>query len=418
MEEHSRYAVGLDIGTTTVRCVVGHIDGTTGVPTIVGVGSAPNSGMRKGMVANLTGPAQAIDAALGEAERMSGYQVDAASVSINGSHILSTKADGMIAVGAADHEITEGDVARLEEVATVGKVPANREVLDLVAHSFRLDGQDNIKDPVGMTGTRLEINANVVSALAPHLQNLQKSADMAKVTLRTVVPAALASGRAVLSEQQMENGVAVIDLGASTTGVAVYEDGDLQYVAVVPYGSANITNDLAIGLKTDPEIAEKVKVAHSAAVARPTSETVIVKHDKESHEFSTSEIDEIVEARLDEIFEAVQKELKKAGCAGKLPSGVVLTGGGANLKHIAEFTKQKLGLAARVGKASGYGGVADNIEDPKFAGAIGLMLVDVDGSSQMQLSGGKNMKHAADNASKAMKSAGNIITKFFQRFKA
>ena len=204
MQENSRYAVGIDIGTTTVRCVVGHLDETTGSPTIVGVGKAPNTGMRRGTVAHLQGPATAIDTALGEAERMSGYQVDGASISINGSHILSTKADGMIAVGAMDHEVSRDDVARLEEVATTGKIPANREILEVVPHSYRLDGQDNIKDPLGMTGTRLEIRANVVSALAPHLHNLQKSAEMAKVESHTIIPSVLASARAVLTEQQIE----------------------------------------------------------------------------------------------------------------------------------------------------------------------------------------------------------------------
>jgi cell division protein FtsA len=190
MQENSRYAVGIDIGTTTVRCVVAHIDGTTGSPTIVGVGSAPNSGMRKGTVVNLSGPAQAIDDALGEAERMSGYQVNEATISINGTHILSTHADGMIAVGAADHEITHEDLSRIEEVATLGKIPANREILDVVPHAYKLDGQDNIKDPLGMTGTRLEIDAHVVSALAPHLTNLQKSADSAKVVPHAIIVAA------------------------------------------------------------------------------------------------------------------------------------------------------------------------------------------------------------------------------------
>ncbi|HSW91202.1 MAG TPA: cell division protein FtsA, partial [Candidatus Saccharimonadales bacterium] len=236
MQDTSRYAVGIDIGTTTVRCVVGHIDATTGAPTIVGVGQVPNSGMRKGIVANLTGPAQAIDDALGEAERMSGYQVNAASVSINGTHILSTKADGMIAVGGMDHEIVGEDLVRIEEVATLGKVPANREILEVVPHSYRLDGQDNIKDPLGMTGTRLEINANVVSALVPHLTNLQKSAEMAKVDPHVITPAVLAAARAVLTEQQLENGVAVVDLGGATTSVAVFEEGDLQYVGIIPFG--------------------------------------------------------------------------------------------------------------------------------------------------------------------------------------
>lgn len=413
MQETSRYAVGIDIGTTTVRCVVGHIDATTGTPTIVGVGHAPNSGMRKGMVVNLTGPAQAIDDALGEAERMSGYQVNSASISINGMHILSTKADGMIAVGAMDHEIVGQDLARIEEVATMGKVPANREILEVVPHSYRLDGQDNIKDPLGMTGTRLEINANVISVLAPHLANLQKAAEMAKVEPRVITPAVLAAARAVLSEQQIENGVAVIDLGGATTSVAVFEEGDLQYVGVIPLGGINITNDLAIGLKTDPEIAEQVKVMHGVATARKNTERLSIKQEKETHNFDSSDVDEIVEARLDEIFEAVQKELKKAGRAGQLPSGVVLTGGTAKLKGIAEYAKQKLGLASRVGKSSGYGGVAENIEEPHYATVVGLMLVDV-------ASVGPNAAHARGSGAgkAAMQNASGIINKFLNKFKA
>lgn len=413
MQETSRYAVGIDIGTTTVRCVVGHIDATTGAPTIVGVGSAPNSGMRKGIVANLAGPGHAIDDALGEAERMSGYQVDGASISINGAHILSTKADGMIAVGGMDHEITGEDLIRIEEVATMGKVPANREILEVVPHSYRLDGQDNIKDPLGMTGTRLEINANVVSALAPHLANLQKAAELAKVASHSITPAVLAASRAVLNEQQLENGVAVIDIGGATTSLAVFEEGDLQYVAVIPLGGVNISNDLAIGLKTDPEIAEKVKLAHAVATPRKNVEDVSIKHDKETYSFDSNDIDEIVEARLEEIFDAIHKELKKAGRAGQLPSGVVLTGGTANLKGIAQYAKEKLGLAARVGKSSGYGGVAENIDQPQFATAVGLMLTDVHG-------GGYSSTHtqAQGSGKAAMKSASGFVSKFLDRFKA
>jgi cell division protein FtsA len=413
MQETSRYAVGIDIGTTTIRCVVGHIDATTGAPTVVGVGSAMNSGMRKGVVAHLAGPAQAIDEALGEAERMSGYQVDAAVLSINGSHIVSTKADGMIAVGAMDHEIVQADLARIEEVATLGKVPANREILEVVPHSYRLDGQDNIKDPLGMTGTRLEINANVVSALAPHLHNLEKSAEMAKVALRMVTPAVLGAARAVLTEQQKENGVAVIDLGGATTSIAVFEEGDLQYVAVIPLGGVNITNDLAIGLKTDPEIAERVKIGHATAVGRKNDERISLKQDKETIYFDSSDVDEIVEARLDEIFEGIQKELKRAGRAGQLPSGIVLTGGSAKIKGIAEYAKEKLGLAARVGKPAGFGGVAENIEEPQFATAVGLMLLDAEGAMPKSGAGSKG-----ENGKDALKKAGGMISSFLGRFKA
>ena len=410
MQENSRYAVGIDIGTTTVRCVVAHIDGTTGSPTIVGVGSAPNSGMRKGTVVNLSGPAQAIDDALGEAERMSGYQVNEATISINGTHILSTHADGMIAVGAADHEITHEDLSRIEEVATLGKVPANREILDVVPHAYKLDGQDNIKDPLGMTGTRLEIDAHVVSALAPYLTNLQKAADSAKVLPRSIIVAGVAAARAVLSEQQLENGVALIDIGGATTNIAIYEEGDLQYAAVLALGGINITNDLAIGLKTDPEIAEKLKIEHASAQLRGTTSGVSLKYEGEIYTFQTSDIDEIVEARLEEIFEAIQNELKKARRAGKLPGGIVLTGGTAQLKGIIEYAKESLGLAARIGKTSGYGGVADNIEKPQFATAVGLMLLDAESDSAQYGSKKKT--------SSPLIGVGGIVSKFLSRFRA
>ena len=414
MQDSSRYAVGIDIGTTMVRTVVGHVDPTTGIPTIVGVGQAPNSGMRKGVITNLNGPAHAIDQALGEAERMSGHEVNEATVSINGSHILSTKADGMIAVGMANHEINPEDLARIEDVATVGKIPQNREVLEVVPHSYVLDGQSGIKEPLGMSGSRLEINANVVSALTPYVQHVEKVSEMATVHPGAVIVAGLGAAKAVLKEAQLESGVAVVDLGGSTTTVSVFEEGDLQYVGIIPVGSMNITNDLAIGLKTDPEIAEDVKLKHASAAGRPDAGGVSVKAGGEVHTFNTDEIDEIVSARLEEIFEAVQKELKQAGRAGQLPSGVVLTGGGANLKGIADFAKEQLGLAVRVGKPAGFGGVADNITNPEYATAIGLMLIDGEAEAGVPKKGkqkGADLKGAAKNAK-------GMLGGFLKRFKA
>jgi cell division protein FtsA len=410
MQDTSRYAVGIDIGTTTVRCVVGHIDATTGTPTIVGVGEVPNTGMRKGSIVNLHGPAQAIDDALGEAERMSGYEVNSASISINGSHILSTTADGMVAVSSADHLVSDDDIARLEEVATVGKVPANREILDVVPHSYRLDGQDNIKDPLGMTGTRLEINANVISALSPNVGALHSVLELAKVSPNGITPSVVAAAKAVLSEQQLENGVAVIDLGGATTSLAVFEEGDLQYTAVIPVGGNNITNDLAIGLKTDPEIAEEVKVKHGSATVQTGSETVSVKHEKDTLDFQRSDLDEIIEARLEELFEAITKELKKAGHHAKLPSGVVLTGGGAKLKNIVEYSKESLGLAVRIGTAKGYGGVAEQLDQPQFASAAGLMLLDAES--------GTAGSHTSGRAKVTAGQASGLLKRLFSRFRA
>lgn len=389
MQESSSYAVGLDIGTTKVRAVVAHVDASTGVPTIVGLGQAATTGMRKGVVVNLQGPGRAIDEALGEAERMSGYQVHGATLSVNGAHILTTHADGMVAVGGNDHEIGRDDLDRIKDVATLGKVPANRDILDVVSHAYKLDGQDNIKDPLGMTGTRLEIDAHVISALTPYLVNVEKTAESAQVEPHSIVPTAVAAARGVLSEQQIENGVAVIDFGGATTSIAVYEEGDLQYVGVVPIGGSSITNDLAIGLKADPEIAEEVKVKHATAISSGDSAGVSVKYEKEIYTFKTEDINEIVEARLEEIFDGIQFHLKKAGRAGRLPSGVVLVGGGSKLKHIAEYAKESLGLAARLGQPSGFGGVADDIDKSEFATAIGLMLIDAESTSKDKPRSGK-----------------------------
>lgn len=408
MQEQSRYAVGIDVGTKNVRCVIGYIDADGDAPKIVGVGTAPNSGMRKGTVTNLAGPAEAIDTALGAAERMSGHQVKTAVLSVNGSHLTSTKADGMITVGTTDNEVTPGDIVRLEDMATTGKIAQNREILEIVAHSYRLDGQDNIKDPIGMTGTRLEIKANVVSGLLPHITNLQKLAEMAKVEVSSVVPAVLASAQAVLTENQRENGVAVLDIGAATTGVAVFEEGDLQYLSVIPLGGQNVTNDLAIGLRTDPEIAESVKLAHARFGGKKLGK-VETKHEKKTYSFEQSEIDEIVGARYEEIFEAVAKELKKAGRAGKLPSGAVLTGGGANTKGLVDFTKEQLGVAARLGKPSEYGGASNEIKGPEFSAAAGLMLIDAASDASYAKS--------PQNAKKAAQKAGGFLRGIFAKFK-
>lgn len=393
-----------------VRCVVGHLDASTGAPTIVGVGEVVNSGMRKGSIANLNGPAQAIDDALGEAERMGGYEVNAATVSINGSHILSTKTDGMVAIGSIDHLVTADDIVRLEEVATVGKVPANREILAVVPHSYKLDGQDNIKNPVGMTGTRLEVNANVISALTPHVNALHSVLELVKVGPNVITPSVVAAAKAVLNEKQLENGVAVIDFGGATTGIAIFEEGDLQFTSNIPIGGNNITNDLAIGLKTDPEIAELVKLTHGSAVSETGSEIVTVKHDKDILDFSRKDVDEIIEARLEELFEAIIKELKKASRHAKLPSGVVLVGGGAKLKNIVEYTKETLGLAVKVGAVKGFGGVAEHLDEPQFAVAAGLMLIDAESSSARNGNGGHRSIAVADQAS-------GLIKRLFGRLK-
>ena len=311
MDEISRYAVGLDVGTGNVRAVVAGITSDGGL-NVVGYGEAPNQGMRKGVVANLNGPAQAMDAMLGEVERMSGYEVNSAVLSVNGAQIVSTRTEGMIAVGAVEHEVNEEDLARVEEVALRGRLPANQEVLQVVPLQFVLDGQAGIKNPLGMTGSRLEMRANVVSTMAPNCENLRRAAEAANVTTEALVPSVVAAARAVLSERQRENGVAVVDIGAATTGVAIYEENDLQYVGVVPLGSNNITNDLAVMLAVDTEVAEEIKRRFASGVAVETEKPVMLKWHGQDLEFERAQIDEVVQARLKEIMEIGPHVLRRA----------------------------------------------------------------------------------------------------------
>ena len=417
MQEVSRYAVGLDVGTTTVRCVVGHVDGPQGTPTIIGVGECANTGMRKGTVVNLVNAASAIDKALEGAERMSGHQIHDATVSINGSHIVGMSSKGVIAVGSTGHEITEDDLARVEEAATVVQLPANREILEVTPRSYELDGQDNIKDPLGMTGVRLEVDAHVITALGPHLKNLIKACEMTETAPRGTIVAGLAASRAVVSDKQTENGVVMVDIGGTTTNVAVFEEGDLQHVAVLPIGSVNITNDLAIGLKTDLDIAEKVKLEHAVAhvsARKDTKSTVSVKIEKTTHDFKVSDIDMIVEARLEEIFELINKELKSIGRAAKLPGGVVLSGGGVQLPGMTEYAKEALQLSARLGEADEFSGVGDKVNNPAWNTALGLMLIDLEGGhhgpAQANRDGGS--RHSGFDFSGITKKVTGVIGKF------
>lgn len=386
MEEIAKYAVGLDVGTENVRAVVVAVQ-KDGSLSVVGYNEGPDAGMRKGVVANLTGPAESIDKMLGEVERMSGYEVNSAYVSINGAHVMSVKATGMIAVGAEDHEINDDDLARVEQAAVVGRVPANRDIIDVLPLNYTLDGQKGIKDPLGMTGSRLEIEASVISALAPNSINLRKATEGARVVADKLVPSVVAAARAVLSEKQMENGVAVVDLGSATTSVAIFEEGDLQYVGVIPVGAHNITNDLAIVLQIEPEVAEDIKrrfVAKGIDGEEPEGE-IVVKKGREEMAFSRAEVNEIVEARLAEIFDSVRKELKNAKYDRRLPEGIVLVGGGAKLKDISVYAREALEASIKIGTPKGLGGVADAISKPEYAAAVGLaMMAAKDGSGQMR----------------------------------
>lgn len=374
MQKTNEYFVGLDIGTSTVRVVVGSIDFSeqSGRISVVGAGSAPNHGMRKGTVVHAEEVANAIGAALEEAERVSGAHIRDVTVLVNGSHVASQSSKGVVAISGAGRNITDDDRMRVEEAATVIQMPANREIIQVFAKNYRIDGQDNIKDPVGMQGVRLEVDAQIISASTPILRNLEYAIERAGVNAKNRVTAGLAAAEAVLDRAQKESGTAVVDLGAGTTNIVILEEGEIEHVAVLPVGSQHITNDLAIGLKTDLEVAEKIKRKFARLDA-----TKVEKIEIDGESFDSDLVRLIVEARVDEILELVEKEFSKVKKAKKLPGGVVFVGGGSNMPGLSEFAKDKLDLPVKIGVIKGISGLTDIVATREYATATGLMLLDV-----------------------------------------
>lgn len=417
MDNDKRFVTGLDVGTENVRAVIATVGGN-GEVTIVGYNEGKSAGMRKGIPANLAGPASAIDKMLGDAERMGGYDVRSAYVSINGSTVISTHTEGMIAVGTVEHEIDGEDLDRVTDVAVSGRIPANRAVLEVIPLEYALDGQGGIKDPIGMSGARLEMRANVISALTPNVDNLKKSTLTADVEAKRLIPSSVAAARAVLTDRQKENGVAVIDMGATTTSIAIYEEGDLQYVGVVPAGSNNITNDLAIVLAIDPDLAEEIKLRFVTGDF-DSDKSPVIKMNKDGKErnFDRKEVEEVVKARLEDIFSEVRKKLKSAKYDQRLPEGIILTGGGAKMRHIELFIQQILEASVKIGVPKGAGGVSDAVAKPEFAVAVGLALLAAE-DGDIAITPHKKSSKAPKNPKSSKSSSGpfSFIKKILSKF--
>ena len=378
MNQNQEYFIGLDIGTSKVRCVVGMFDPNgSNMPSIIGHGQAANQGMRRGAVVHVDDVADAIVHAVTEAERISGKAIKRATVNVNGSHVSGMNSEGVIAISAANREITHEDRLRVEEAATILNLPPNREIVQFFAKNYSLDGQKNIKDPVGMHGVRLEVDAHIVTAASPNLRNLDMALDKAEISLNHHTVSGLAAAEAVMSRQQKEAGTALIDIGAGTTNLIVFEDGEVQHVAVLPIGGQHITNDLAIGLKTDIDIAEQVKIQHADLHSNSKKMNAMVKVGDKTHNFHFDHVALVVEARVDELLEYVDKELQKIKRSRKLPGGIIITGGTAKIPGIDEFAREKLQLPARIGKLHNIGGLVDTVEDQQFTTVVGLMLLDM-----------------------------------------
>lgn len=373
------YVTGIDIGSSVLRVAVAQpsVEGEDSQPTILGVAAESMEGMQKGVITDVEAAVGAIGRALDKAERVAGVPIERAYVSINGSHIMSQNSRGVIAVSRADGEITSDDVARVINAAQAISLPSNREIIHVLPQNFIVDGQEHIHDPVGMTGVRLEVETHIIEGSAPFIKNITKAVNQAGVHIEDFVFSPLAAARALLDKRQKELGVALVDLGAGTTSLSVYEENILLHTAVLPLGSSHITNDIAIGLRTAIDVAEIVKKEHGTALPEDVkeNESILIKAEDDVPEESISrkEVANIIRARLEEIFSFVDRELKSVNRSGLLPAGVVFSGGGALLPGVVEVAKKRLRLPARIGKPQTFLGLNDDLDDPAYAVVLGLV---------------------------------------------
>lgn len=381
--------VGLDVGTCYIRTVVGKIRADRLKPQIIGVGQAPSFGLRKGVIVDIEETVKNINQAVEQAERTSGLPIERVYVSLGGDHILARPSKGVVAVSRADGQVSEEDVLRAVNAASAISIPQNREILHVIPRSFAVDNQAGIKDPVGMNGVRLEVDALIIEGSTPFIKNLTKCISEADLEIEGLVLAPLAGARAILSKRQKELGVLALDLGGGTAGLTVFEEGDIIHSCILPIGSSHVTNDIAIGLRTAIDLAEKVKLEYGSALASEISKKENIDLSKlgleEEGLVPRVQVAEIIEARVCEVLDLVNKELKRIDRQGLLPAGVVLFGGGAKIPGLVDLTKEELKLPAQIGFPLELEGIVEQVDDPAFATAVGLVLWGMD----TQMRGGR-----------------------------
>mgnify|MGYP001568351401 CR=1 FL=1 len=381
MSSHGELIAGLDIGSSKIRMIVGQRSGEEGSEkkiNIIGAYETPAEGIHKGVITSIEDAVVSITRVLENMERIVGHSIEQAWVGISGSHIISQESRGVIAVSRHDGEIDEGDVARAIEAARTVATPSNYEILHVIPRNFTIDGQTNIKDPVGMTGIRLEVDSLIVQGITSQIKNLTKCVYRTGLDIEDLVVASLASSQAVLSNRQKELGVAVLDIGGTTTNVIVMEDGDVVHQAVLPIGADHVTSDIAIGLRISIDAAEKIKLKYGTALAKNVDKNDHISFEEidlsEQGEVPRRYIAQIIEARVEEILRKVDNELEKAHRSGMLPSGVVLIGGGAKLHGMVELAKKVLRLPVSLGYAQNITSSVDKTQDLSYMTAIGLVL--------------------------------------------
>ncbi|NJC89254.1 MAG: cell division protein FtsA [Desulfuromonas sp.] len=365
--------VGLDIGTTKICAIVGTM--TEAGLDIVGIGTSPSRGMRKGVVINIEGTVTAIRKAIQEAELMAGCEINSVFAGIAGGHINGINSQGVIAIKS--REVTAEDVRRVIDAAKAIAIPMDREVIHILPQEFIVDDQDGIKEPLGMNGVRLEVRVHIVTGAVASAQNIIKSCNKAGVAVGDIVLEQLASAEAVLTQDEKELGVALVDIGGGTTDIAIFVDGAIKHTSVLSLGGNHLTNDIAVGLRTPSQEAERIKQKWGCCLTSMVGkdETIEVPSvgGREPRVLSRQLLAEILEPRVEEIFTLVNRELIKSGFENRISSGLVLTGGSAILSGMPELAEQIFNLPVRRGVPQGIGGLADVVNSPVYATGVGLV---------------------------------------------
>lgn len=369
--------VGLDLGTTKIAAIIAEM-GDDGEVKIIGVGTSPSEGLRRGVVVNLDKTVNSIVKAVQEAELMAGIEVESVFAGIAGDHIRSINSRGVIAVSRKGNEITDADIARVIDQAQAVSIPMDREIIHVIPQEFIVDEQTGIKDPVGMAGVRLEAEVHIVTGAVTSAQNIYKSIERAGLRVRDLVLQPLAASYAVLDPEEKELGVALLDVGGGTTDIALFFEGSIQQTAVIALGGNNVTNDIAIGLRTPTTQAEMLKKRYGCALSSLVDgrDTIRVPGvgGRAEREVSRQVLSAIIEPRMEEIFSLTQREIKKTEYADLLAAGIVLTGGSARMEGMAQLAEQVFDLPVKIGVPQGVGGLTDSIRDPIHATGVGLVL--------------------------------------------
>jgi len=367
----------IDVGTTKVCTIMADIDADGGWPRILGVGVAPSRGLEKALVVNISEAKQAISESVKKAEQTAGYKLESAYIGVTGRHISSVNNRGVIAITRDDKMVHTDDLKRVLEVARAVKVPSDRKLLHVIPRTYVLDGQEGVKNPVGMHGFRLDVEAHIITAAVTSVQNLTKCIRGIGIDIDDLVLEPLASAEAVLTDEDRQNGVLLADIGGGTTDIAVFKDNSIYHTSVLPVAGYQISRDISIGLNLSFDLAEEMKKkygnvmpVHEEDERKATDVTIT----EDGHSISSRDLSDIVRIRVEELLRLILMELPRTDYAKLVPSGLVLTGGTANLPGIAELAERLTRLPARVGRPLNLYGVADTLYDPAYATSVGLLL--------------------------------------------